>query len=687
MVLIKKNLSNEKNLVLDNLTINEGLNGSFSIAPSNIQTQPPGVLTVNEISKLIGTQGGLVDTNTNNQQIQNPKIFNSACKTNISTGYFAVRENANDSFFVHTLSYDTPSASILACSSDEQSIDTGFIIGCKSLNNKASTTIKKLHLKHRGSQPDSTILELEENVLVSMNATANNKFNLRNINSINIGGSSNATSSINISKTGNAEITVNSSGNASVLNLSGIESEIKVGPNFRIYNNTTNPESFNFYKNGSDTFANYNSTSGCLSIGDNNGSAGMSYGVLNCGVNNKILKVPNMTTAQQSTFIGQLSGSTYLGGVFLNSQSNRLCFVDNNNVLHKVGGSIASSNTITNTDDEFIVGNSSDETKQMKFSCAGITTGNTRILTVPDENITLASTDTQQIISGAKTYTSNLTVETALNNNDVIRVKSTTGSITGISIENSFSADKVKINKNNDDISFVIANIERAKISGNDLDLPNGGDYLKNGTSLKNVSEILQNKTISFGSNTLQNVMSTNTAQSITANKNYGFENLRIDNAALTKYNKGNSDPTSSDDLSNNYSVGSKFLNTNSMQEFVCIDNSISLAKWQNVSENIIPANGTFSTSSTVYQYFLVFTPIKNKYYKFIKFTADTLSGTGSYISLYNYTTSTEVQVIFYTSVGEHVMNISSYLDDTNTYLLRCRCDTTGTTFIHSIKW
>jgi hypothetical protein len=80
-------------------------------------------------------------------------------------------------------------------------------------------------------------------------------------------------------------------------------------------------------------------------------------------------------------------------------------------------------------DSTSIVEGSSDSTKQMRFSVAGLTTGNTRVMTVPDSNMTLAGLENAQTFTGAKTFSNSDVVLSGVNldldNNESIRFRDT----------------------------------------------------------------------------------------------------------------------------------------------------------------------------------------------------------------------------------------------------------------------
>lgn len=338
------------NAIIQNLQVNGTVTGTFNLSPLNIQSSPPNSVTVDKFSKLIGVSGNIVDTTTSGQQIENTKIFNTGCLTNTSTGFLGVRNDTTPTNFLHTISYDSTTASIFACTSDTNATDTGLLVGAKFLNDKANATKEKFSFAYRSDNNTSKI-QIEQKSFLEMDASGNlnNNFDLKNVNKIGIGTAS-PTSSITIQKDGNAEQEIISTNNKARLKLTGPETEVGFGPNFSINHDAVNAEDFLFRKNSTVTFMKYNSTSGCLGLGDNIGGSGLTYCLLNAGVSNKVIKNPLMTNAQESTFAGAITGTAYAGATFFNTQSNRLCFVDSNNNIHRVGGSIAASGNILSGD-------------------------------------------------------------------------------------------------------------------------------------------------------------------------------------------------------------------------------------------------------------------------------------------------------------------------------------------------
>lgn len=773
MVLIKKNTSNEKNLELDNLVVNESFSGTFSISPSNIQTNPPNVLTVNEISKLIGTQGALVDTNTIDQVIQSSKIFNSGVKADIANGYFAIRIDSTPGSFIHNISYDINTASIFLNSVDTNVVSTGVLIGCKTANIKSNPTVNKFQFGHLGSQANSSFINIENVEFMRMNSVVNSRFALSNIDQISIGSNLLNQAAIYVEKTGvPVDIYVNSIGGTASLTLAGTNSIIYVGQVFSIVANSTIPSLLKVFRSPTISIMDFNSASGCVSVGDNNESSGLNYAVFNAGVPDKILKIPYMTTTQQNNFLITLVGTAYRGSLFFNTTTNRLCFTDTNNALHQVSGTTSISgnnlslivestitpaktgtilvddNQLAQNNNVFMPLNTNVELKYLE----GMTGAN--IQNQIDGKISATSTDTllNKTISGAsntitdisnsslstgidalkisgglitntefdsldnitgniqtqldnkvtlntvQTITENKTFESALANNNNIAIKNTVQNNCSLSFENAFSVNKTRIRKVNDDISFEISNTERAKISGDNLDLVNGGSYLKNGVNINAEVATLTNKTIQFGgTNTLTNVCSTTTTQTVSGLKtfsnaqvifsnatetnlrytggtpnistrmsNAGFRwvddtavvnlmtlsntngldivaagKLKVNNQTVHKLrNSTGSDPLVTSDTAAGYEEGSTWFNTVTKSRWICDESANGAANWRNTNRKAL----TFSPFTTVnllsLESFLYFTCDYNYYSSFtvIAFCSSTCN-----FQLYNLSTASIV--------------------------------------------
>jgi hypothetical protein len=78
------------------------------------------------------------------------------------------------------------------------------------------------------------------------------------------------------------------------------------------------------------------------------------------------------------------------------------------------------SSTINISDSLFTVQDNADATKQLRFEVSGITTATTRTLTVPNANTTIVGTDTTQTLSN-KTFTATSNIFTVRDNNFTIQ--------------------------------------------------------------------------------------------------------------------------------------------------------------------------------------------------------------------------------------------------------------------------
>ncbi len=350
------------------------------------------------------------------------------------------------------------------------------------------------------------------------------------------------------------------------------------------------------------------------------------------------------------------------------------------------------SNTITN------IGNISLSTGIDALKISGGLITNTEFDSL--DNITgniQTQLDNKVTLNTVQTITENKVFESALANNNNIAIKNTVQNNCSLSFENAFSINKTRIRKVNDDISFEISNTERAKISGNDLDLNNGGSYLKNGVNINAEVATLTNKTIAFASNTLTNVTSTNTTQTISGLKtfsnaqvifsnatetnlrytgaspnistrmsNTGFRwvddsavvnlmtlsntngldivaagKLKVNNQTVHKLrNSTGSNPLVTSDSSLGYEEGSNWFNTTSKSRWICDDASVGVAAWRNTNRKAL----TFSPFTTVnllsLESFLYFTCDYNYYSSFtvIAFCSSTCN-----FQLYNLSTASIV--------------------------------------------
>jgi parallel beta-helix repeat protein len=157
-------------------------------------------------------------------------------------------------------------------------------------------------------------------------------------------------------------------------------------------------------------------------------------------------------------------------------------------------------------------------------------------------------------------------------------------------------------------VQFRLKNIEttssRLTVTDNtnqdtiDLDVVESGININNlsGAPTGNVmgdsdAQTLTNKTIAAGSNTITGL----------TNSDVGLSNVPNLKVNLT----ATSDPGVNDDSSAGYAVGSRWANTSTDNEFVCLDNSIGVAIWKNATSNlvydaIVDINGAGNYTSVV---------------------------------------------------------------------------------------
>lgn len=279
----------------------------------------------------------------------------------------------------------------------------------------------------------------------------------------------------------------------------------------------------------------------------------------------------------------------------------------------------ATSNTIID------IGNSSIS-NTANIDCSKLGTGsvsNTQFnsLTGITSNIqsqinNLVSVDTAQSITANKTF------ETTVNNNNNITIKSVTNNNCSMAFENAFSVNKIRLRKINDYLSFEISNGEKMKLVNDDLYLTNSGRYYINTTDIKDVAEVLTSKTISFANNTLTNVLSTNTNQSISGIKDFSSANNLLVNSEVVylKRNITTSNPGVNNDSSQGYVIGSQWFNTVTSSRWLLDDDTVGAAKWQNTNRRSIEhqtynaitlfTNDSYIYFTTNYNYFSKFSVI-----------------------------------------------------------------------------
>ncbi len=122
---------------------------------------------------------------------------------------------------------------------------------------------------------------------------------------------------------------------------------------------------------------------------------------------------PSSATRKKIAIYNDTSGAT--GDIYYRDSSGnftRLAAGSNGNVLTLASGipswstSIGNTSSLTLKDTNFTLQDDGDVTKQAQFQLSGITTGTTRVYTLPNASGTLLDTASAQTISGSKTFTS-----------------------------------------------------------------------------------------------------------------------------------------------------------------------------------------------------------------------------------------------------------------------------------------
>ena len=135
-----------------------------------------------------------------------------------------------------------------------------------------------------------------------------------------------------------------------------------------------------------------------------------------------------------------------------------------------------------------------------------------------------------------------------------------------------------------------------------------------------------------------------NSSQTTATNRIYTFPNLNCtlaNNDDILKSNNANSGPLNTSDSSQNYSIGSIWINDDSHTVYVCTDNLLNNAKWRNMNYTNIGFQAFF-TNSTSYTNVVCFTVLNSNAINGWQVVLDPISTTTS-LRIYNISTATSI--------------------------------------------
>ena len=437
----------------------------------------------------------------------------------------------------------------------------------------------------------------------------------------------------------------------------------------------------------------------------NNFSFGLNSTPLNSSVlcnfysnGTKVIRLPILTDTERNN----LSALTAM--LFFNITSNSLQFRANSQFYQIHAYSVGAGNSLMSFDENHIITsshehfdngfkiiNNLDNTKKVKFDVSNVTTGNERTINIPDKNGEILIDDGTLIdiknrLCIQPTKPIQFLCTGSLSNDYNIRVQN----ISPFAMQFSTSNDALINRYFSFGIDILGVFQEKFNINGqNGVVSSQAGynsvtGYYTNSTHIKDVTEILTNKTISGLSNVISNIQDsalsnnivdlnsnqtllnkklntqlTHFNDNIDNSKSFNFDNssqttstnrvyiLPDNNGTLAttdlvlKNNTSINAPAPTDDSSQGYNINSIWTNSSTHSIYICTNNLLNNAKWYNVLyKNITFQN--FETNSSAYVNIVCWSVLNRNAKNGWAPVVDPLSGTMS-IRIFNLSTATSI--------------------------------------------
>jgi hypothetical protein len=247
---------------------------------------------------------------------------------------------------------------------------------------------------------------------------------------------------------------------------------------------------------------------------------------------------------------------------------------------------------VDNIDGLTAIQDQTDSTKKVRFDLSNISTDTVRIFTIPNNNLTIVGEDTSQTLTSKTINANNNTLSNIGNTHikagaaiDASKIGDGSVSSTQFEYLNSLSSQTVGVSDSQvvtnktftDNSTYLQDNLDNTKkaqfqLSGIStgqtriLTIPDANATL---VGTDNV-QTFTNKTINAGSNTISGLAKSDVGLS-------NVENVKVNLSASTA-------PTSTDDSSSGYAVGSVWIDTTNDKAYVCVDATISSAVWTEIT-------------------------------------------------------------------------------------------------------